>query len=474
MSEYDAVIIGSGPNGLSAAITLQEAGLKVLILEAKATIGGGMRTEQVTLPGFNHDICSAIHPMAAASPIFNQWPLDKFGLEWMTPEIQAAHPLDNGHAALLYKDISETVKSLGVDGERYEKLIHSVTDNWDKLAPHIFGPLSIPKHPLTLASFGLKAMQPATLFGKYFKGEEAKALWSGMAAHSILDLNKLATSAIGLVLMSVAHLKGWPFPKGGSQQLANALGAYFKSLGGEIITNFEVKKLSDLPNSKAVLFDTSPKQLMEIAGHQLSSIYKWQLNRFIYGMGVYKIDWAIDGKVPFSNSEVSKAGCVHIGGTLKEIAAAEAITQKGGHPDKPFVLMAQQSIMDRTRAPEGKNAIWGYCHVPNGSTKDMTDNIENQIERFAPGFKDRIISKHRFNTAAFQKYNLNYIGGDINGGAINISQLFTRPALRISPYSTSNKQLFLCSASTPPGGGVHGACGYHAAKTVLKKVFKIE
>jgi phytoene dehydrogenase-like protein len=472
--DYDAVIIGSGPNGLAAGIFLQQHGLSVLILEAKPTIGGGLRTAELTLPGFKHDICSAVHPLAAGSPFFKTLPLHNHGLEYLYPEVDAAHPFDNGTAAIVKRSIDETARLLGSDAQTYLDLFKPLVKSWPALAPDVLGPLHFPKEPLAMAKFGLNALQPATLLAKRFKTMEAKGLFAGMAAHAIQPLNNIATSAIGLVLMANAHLGGWPIPKGGSQQIADALASYFLSLGGKIQTDTYVTSLQQLPSAHAVLFDITPKQLLQIAGHKFSPIYKWQLERYRYGDGVFKIDWALDAPIPFTANDCRKAGTVHIGGTLEEIVASEKAPANGQHSDKPYVLLAQQSLLDTSRAPEGKHTAWAYCHVPNGSTKDMTAIIENQIERFAPGFKETILAKHTFNTAQMQEYNPNYIGGDINGGIIDIGQLFTRPALRWSPYKTSAKGLYICSSSTPPGGGVHGMCGYYAAKRVLKDVFGIK
>jgi phytoene dehydrogenase-like protein len=472
--DYDAVIIGSGPNGLAAGIFLQQHGLSVLILEAKHTIGGGLRTAELTLPGFKHDICSAVHPLAADSPFFKTLPLHNHGLEYLYPEVDAAHPFDNGTAAIVKRSIDETARLLGSDAQTYLDLFKPLVKSWPALAPDILGPLHFPKEPLAMAKFGLNALQPATLLAKRFKTMEAKGLFAGMAAHAIQPLNNIATSAIGLVLMANAHLGGWPIPKGGSQQIANALASYFLSLGGKIQTDTYVTSLQQLPSAHAVLFDITPKQLLQIAGHKFSPIYKWQLERYRYGDGVFKIDWALDTPIPFTANYCRKAGTVHIGGTLEEIVASEKAPANGQHSDKPYVLLAQQSLLDPSRAPEGKHTAWAYCHVPNGSTKDMTAIIENQVERFAPGFKETILAKHTFNTAQMQEHNPNYIGGDINGGIIDIGQLFTRPALRWSPYKTSAKGLYICSSSTPPGGGVHGMCGYYAAKRALKDVFGIK
>ncbi len=471
--DYDAVIVGSGPNGLAAAILLQQHGLSVLVLEGKDKIGGGLRTEELTLPGFKHDVCSAIHPLAAGSPFFETLPLHEHGLEYIYPEVAAAHPFDNGTAAVLKKSIIETADLLDEDRDVYIKLMAHLVKSWPGLAADVLGPLTFPKHPVDLAVFGLDALTSSTHLAKRFKTEQAKGLLAGMAAHSIQPLTNLATSAIALVLMANGHLKGWPVPKGGSIKIADALASYFTSIGGKIETNTYITAFDQLPSANAVLFDVTPKQLLQIAGHKFSSLYKWQLERYRYGMGVFKVDWALDDAVPFKAEGARKAGTVHIGGTLKEIAAGEQQIWQGHHPENSFVLLAQQSLFDNTRAPEGKYTAWAYCHVPNGSNKDMTEIIEKQVERFAPGFRERIIGRYTFNTRQLENYNPNYIGGDINGGVIDIGQLFTRPVIRRSPYRTSAKGIYICSSSTPPGGGVHGMCGYHSAKRALKDVFNI-
>ena len=469
--DYDAVVVGSGPNGLAAAILLQQNGLSVLLVEGKDTIGGGMRSAELTLPGFIHDVCSAIHPLAAASPFFQTLPLKEHGLEYIYPDIAAAHPFDNGSAASLKHSIGETAGQFGIDATTYSQLVSSVVNDWPAIASDVLGPMHYPKHPLAMARFGLKALQSLTGITRGFNTEEAKGFFAGMGAHSMQPLNKPTTAAVALVLTVAGHLGGWPLPKGGSQQIADSLASYFISLGGKIETNTYITSLDQLPSANAVLFDVSPQQLLQIAGHKFSNIYRWQLERYRYGMGVFKVDWALDGPIPFRAEECRQAGTIHIGNTLTEIAAAEQQVWQGGHPEKPFVLLTQQSLFDPTRAPEGKHTGWAYCHVPNGSTVDMTDAIEKQIERFAPGFRERILARNTINSTQMQEYNANYIGGDINGGVIDIGQLFTRPALRWSPYKTSAKGLYICSASTPPGGGVHGMCGYHAGKRALKDVF---
>ena len=468
--DFDAVVVGAGPNGLAAAITLQQAGLSVLLVEGKDTIGGGLRTAELTLPGFRHDICSAIHPLAIGSPFFQQLPLHEFGLEYIHPGVPAAHPFDDGAAAILTRSINETASLLGVDGESYLNLIDPLRKQWPGIVNDVLGPLHFPGQPVALARFGLKALQSAKNISTRFQTMHAKGLWAGMAAHSIQPLTNLSTAAIGIVLMIAAHTRGWPIPAKGAQSIADALAGYFTSLGGKIETNFYVRRLEQLPSARAILFDVTPKQLLEIAGHTFSSIYKWQLRRYRYGMGVFKIDWALDAPIPFTAERCRTAGTVHLGNTWQEIELSEQQTWNGIHPEKPFVLLAQPTVFDSSRAPAEKHTAWAYCHVPHGSEKDMTDAIEKQVERFAPGFCERILARHTFTSSQLESYNPNYIGGDINGGVIDIGQLFTRPALRFSPYKTSTKGMYICSSSTPPGGGVHGMCGYHAAKRALREL----
>ena len=470
--EYDAIVVGSGPNGLAAAIVLQRAGLSVLLVEGKDTLGGGLRTAELTLPGFKHDICSAIHPMAIASPFFNTLGLENYGLEFIQPDFALAHPFDDGSAAVLTSSLEETAKLLGADKDAYSKLILPIVKEWPFLINELLAPLRFPKHPLLFAKFGWKAFHSSLSSAAKFQTTKARGLWAGLTAHAIQPLSNLTTSAIGLVLTAAAHIKGWPIPKGGSQSVADALASVFIDAGGKIQTGFYVKSLEQLPSSHAILFDVTPRQLLEIAGHRFSSLYKYQLEKYRYGMGVFKIDWALDDAIPFIAPECRQAGTIHIGNTFEEIAANEQSTSDGKHPEKPFVLLAQQTVFDSSRVPMGKHTAWAYCHVPNGSTRNSTEAIEKQVERFAPGFRERIIGRHTFNTAQLEEYNPNYVGGDINGGIMDIGQLFTRPALRFSPYRSSAKGIYICSSSTPPGGGVHGMCGYHAAKRVLNDLFK--
>lgn len=470
-STYDAVVVGSGPNGLAAAIALQQAGLSVLLLEGSQHLGGGLRTAELTLPGFRHDICSAIHPLAVASPFFQTLPLAQYGLTYLTPPVAAAHPFDDGTVAAAGASLLDTARSLGTDATAYHRLLAPLVAQWPHLAPDVLAPLHLPRHPLELARFGLSALLPATVLARRFGGEKAKGLLAGMAAHAIQPLNNLATSAIALVLLTTAHCQGWPLAQGGSQALADALVAHFLALGGQVETGTYVRSLAQLPAARAVLFDVTPAQLLQIAGHRLSRLYQWQLRRYRYGMGVFKVDWALAEPIPFTAPECAQAGTVHLGGTLAEIVASERASAQGQHPARPFVLLAQQSRFDATRAPAGRHTAWAYCHVPNGSPLDQTAAIERQVERFAPGFRERILARHTLSPTQLEAHNPNYIGGDINGGLLNISQLFTRPALRVSPYRTSQRGLYVCSSATPPGAGVHGLCGYYAARCALRDVF---
>ncbi|HYC90114.1 MAG TPA: NAD(P)/FAD-dependent oxidoreductase [Thermoanaerobaculia bacterium] len=470
---HDAVIVGSGPNGLSAAIALAREGKSVLVLEAKETIGGGARTEQVTLPGFHHDICSAIHPMSVVSPFIRALPLAEHGLEWAWSPAAIAHPLDDGSVAILEQSVDATAERLGADEASYRKLMKPFASKAGKLFDEILRPigaLPLPRHPFLLAHFGLVGLQSAMQLAKRFRTPHARALLGGSAAHSFLPLERIGSASFGLALILAGHATGWPAAKGGSVAIIRAMASYLKSLGGEIRTGHPVRSLRDVPESRAVLFDTSPRQLADIAGDALPSRYVRKLRRFRFGPGAFKIDWALDGPIPWRNAECLRSATVHVGGTIEEIAAHERSVFHGKMTDKPFVLCAQQSMFDSTRAPEGKHTGWAYCHVPHGWDGDATEFIERQIERFAPGFRDRILGKRTISPAGYEQHNPNMIGGDIAGGANTMLQFLTRPFPKLDPYATPNPRLYLCSSSTPPGGGVHGMCGYWAAKSALKRL----
>ena len=468
--EYDAVVVGSGPNGLAAAITLAQAGCSVLVLEANDTIGGGTRSAELTLPGFVHDVCSAIHPLGAGSPFFNSLPLERFGLEWIQPEIALAHPLDDGSAACLRRDVGETANGLRDDG--YRKLMLPLVRSWHALAEEFLQPvLHLPRHPFSLTRFGASALCPATVLARLrLKREASRALFAGMAAHSFLPLETLSSAAIGLVLGMAGHAVGWPLPRGGSQAIANALAGYLRELGGEIEVNRRIDNLDQLPKSRAIVLDVTPWQFVRMGASRLPSRYRRRLDRFRHAPGVCKIDYALSAPIPWGADECRRAGTVHLGGTLAEIAAGEREVAAGRHPECPFVLVAQQSLFDETRAPRGQHTLWAYCHVPHGSTVDMSERIEQQIERFAPGFRDCILARHMARASELEKTNANLIGGDINGGASNLGQIVARPVFSATPYRTPLAGVYLCSSSTPPGGGVHGMCGYHAARAALREL----
>ncbi|HEX9990153.1 MAG TPA: NAD(P)/FAD-dependent oxidoreductase [Chloroflexia bacterium] len=474
MPRYDAVVVGAGPNGLAAAITLARAGCSVLVIEAKETVGGGSRSAELTLPGYVHDVCSAIHPLGVGSPFFRTLPLEKHGLEWIYPQVPLAHPLDDGTAAVLHRSVEATSETLGRDADAYRKLMLPLARDWETILDAILGPLRplrILRHPFALARFGLGAIQPARAFAeRRFQGQEARALFAGMSAHSMLALEQPPSAASGLMLGMLGHAIGWPVARGGSQKIVDAMSSYLRALGGEIVVGTPIASLKELPQARAILSDLTPRQLLRIAGDRLPEGYRRQLKRYRYGSGVFKLDLALDGPIPWKAQECLGAGTVHVGGTLQEIAAAERAVTMGRHPARPFVLVAQQSLFDPTRAPQGKHTVWAYCHVPNRSKVDMTERIEAQIERFAPGFRDRILARSVMSPAQMEQYNPNYVGGDINGGVQDLLQLFTRPTPSLSPYTTPASGIYICSSSTPPGGGVHGMCGYFAAQAALKRM----
>ncbi|MEO1022909.1 MAG: NAD(P)/FAD-dependent oxidoreductase [Bacteroidota bacterium] len=473
-SPYDVTIVGSGPNGLSAGIALAQQGLSVQILEAKSTIGGGTRTLELTEPGFHHDVCSAVHPTAAGSPFFSTLPLQEYGLEWVHPTHPVVHPLDGGEAFVASQSLEETLSRISSKEARlFKALFNPWVERWPDFSKEVFGTLRSPRHITLMMKFGLLAMQSAfSLSNKTFETEALKAYFAGQAAHSILPLQQAFTASFGLVLGTSVHAVGWPIARQGSQSIADALAGYFTSLGGIIHTQTEVQSVDDI-TSAVVLFDVTPLQIVQLCGKHLSPGYHKQLLNFSYGAGAFKIDYSLDEPIPWTNKEARKAGTLHLGGTLEEITASEQAVWDGKHPHNPYVLLSQPSVFDHTRAPEGKHTLWAYCHVPHGSTKDMSSVIEDQIERFAPGFKDIIRTKHSMNTADFQSYNANYIGGDINGGAQYVKQLIGRPVFAWNPYKIPGKSWYICSSSTPPGGGVHGMCGYNAAKSALHNEFGI-
>jgi phytoene dehydrogenase-like protein len=469
-ARYDAVVVGAGPNGLSAAIVLAQAGRSVLVVEAANTIGGGSRSAELTRPGFIHDVCSAIHPLSLTSPFLRRLPLAQYGLEWVMPPAALAHPLDDGSAVVVERSVADTSQTLGRDGATYRALFQPLVDHWLELAEDLLGPFPLPpKHPFDLAGFGLRGVWPAEwLAGWRFKEQRAAAVFAGMSAHSMLPFSEPLTAAFGLTLGASAHAVGWLLARGGSQCIADALGAHLRSLGGEIITGQTVTSIDGLPPARHYLFDLTPRQILRVAGHKLPAGYARRLEAYRYGAGVFKVDWALDGPIPWKAPEIAQAATVHLGGTFEEIRAAEAAVARGEHPERPFVLLAQTSLFDASRAPAGCHTVWAYCHVPNDSTVDMTSRLEAQIERFAPGFRDRILARSVRDAPAMEQYNSNYIGGDINGGVQDWRQFWTRPVARWVPYSTPNPAIYICSSSTPPGGGVHGMCGYHAAQAVLR------
>ncbi|HSW41121.1 MAG TPA: NAD(P)/FAD-dependent oxidoreductase [Patescibacteria group bacterium] len=469
----DAIVVGSGPNGLAAAITLARAGRSVVVYESHPTIGGGMRSAELTLPGFVHDVCSAVQGMSTASPFFRGLDLGRFGLELIDPPAPLAHPLDGGGAAVLERSVAETAAGLGTDGTAYRRLMGPLVRDADQVMDLVLAPIfRVPSHPLAAARFGLPALRSAVgLAGSRFRRQEARALLAGVSAHSMLRLDRPLTAAFGLVLAIAAHAHGWPVVRGGTQQLADALAAELRSLGGELVTGHPVTSLAELPAARAILFDTTPRALAAIAGDRLPQRYRRRLEGFRHGPGIVKLDWALSAPVPWLAEGARRAGTVHVGGTMDEIRAAEADVSRGRHPERPFVIVVQQSRFDPSRAPAGRHTGWAYCHVPGGSTFDMTGRIEAQVERFAPGFRDTILARSVRLPAEIEAYNPNYIGGDINGGIADLRQLFTRPVARLDPYATPAPGIYLCSASTPPGGGVHGMCGAWAARSVLRREF---
>ena len=468
--KYDAVIVGAGPNGLAAAITLARADWSVLVIEAAEEVGGGSRSAALTEPGFIHDVCSAVHPLAIASPFFRTLDLPRLGLELIHPPVPLAHPFDDGYAAALHRGLPETAETLGPDARSWVRLQAPLVRHADVLVREILKPLHVPRHPLAFASFGLRGLPSARMLARrLFKGEAASGLFAGLAAHAIRPLERPMTSAVGLLLGFLGHAHGWPVARGGSGTIATALAAAAQELGVHIATGWPVQRLAELPASDAVLFDLTPRQVLPIVGAALPEGYRRRLGRYRYGPGVFKVDWALDGPVPWTAEACRSAGTVHLGGTIEEISRSERDAFDGRVSQRPFVLFAQPTIVDSSRAPTGQHVAWAYCHVPNGCAYDMTEIVERQVERFAPGFRDRILAHHRMGPAAMEVYDANYVGGDITGGVQDLAQLYTRPAPRLPAYSTPNPRLWFCSSSTPPGAGVHGMCGVGAAEALLAR-----
>jgi len=464
-------VVGGGPNGLAAAIVLARAGRSVHLYEAADTVGGGSRSAELTLPGFVHDPCSAVHPLALASPFFGSLDLARHGLSWVQPEAPVAHALAPGKSVVLERDLGALKEALGADAETWVRLFGRLAREHDRILPALLAPVvRAPRHPLLMARFGVPAALPATALARLaFRGPEARALFAGMAAHSMVRLDRPLTASFGLVLGLLAHAVGWPLAHGGSGAVSAALEAEARSLGVEIETGHRVRSLDDLPPARSTLLDLTPRQVLEVAGDRLPGDYRRALGRYRYGPGVFKVDWALDGPIPWSDPRTARAATVHIGGPLREVAAAEDAVARGRVADRPFVLLVQPTVADPTRAPAGKHVAWAYCHVPNGSTVDMTAAIEARVEQFAPGFRDLVLARHARGAPAMEAYDANYVGGDINGGIGDVRQLLFRPVVRWNPYTTPNPSLYLCSSSTPPGGGVHGMCGALAAREVLRR-----
>jgi len=471
--DVDAVVVGGGPNGLAAAIVLGSAGRSVRLLEARDTVGGGCRSAELTVPGVIHDVCSAVHPLGRSSPVFRELGLERHGLEWIEPPIQLAHPLDDGSAALLRRDIDETAATLGHpdDARTYARWMRPLSADWELIVQSLLGPMrpmAMMRHPFALARFGLPSLLPASMQARRFRSPQARALVAGVGAHSFLPLSAPLSGGIGLALLASGHAVGWPIPRGGSQRIADALASVLRERGGTIETGVEVRDLRELPSHRAAMLDLTPRQVLAIAGDRLGGMYAAQLRRYRYGPATFKLDLVLDGPIPWRNPEVGQAGTVHLGGGLEEIAASEAAVANGRVHDRPFVLLSQPSAFDASRAPAGRHVVWAYCHVPNGWDGDATESILRQIERFAPGFRDRIVAQNVLRPSQLEAYNANCVGGDINGGLQHWAQFLTRPAVRWDPYSTPDPRLLICSASTPPGGGVHGLCGMHAAASALR------
>ena len=469
LRSYDAVVVGSGPNGLAAALKLAQAGLSVAVFESRGTIGGCLYTDELTSPGFRHDVFSAVHPLTAASPFLRTLPLAQHGLEWIHSPAPLAHPLDDGTAIVLERSVEATAQNLEKDARSYEKLAGQLVSHWDDLAADLLRPLGVPRHPLLLSRFGLRAVHSASGLAKTaFDGPRARALFAGLGAHSIMPLDRLGSAGIGLFMCIMGHAVGWPIAKGGSQRIAEAMASYLRLLGGETVANVPVYSIEKLPKARVVILDLTPRQVLHVV-RGFPKGYQRKLAAYRYGPGAFKVEWALDGPIPWRAELCRSAATVHLGGTLEEIAGAEAGIWHGKHSDKPFVILTQQSLFDSSRAPQGGQTAGAYCHVPNGSNTDMTAAIEAQVERFAPGFRDRIIRTHSMSPVEIERINANCVGGDIGGGIYNLRRLL-QTSIRGSPYSTPIRNLYVCASSTPPGAGVHGMCGYHAAVEALRQL----
>ncbi len=473
-AEADAIVVGSGPNDLAAAVTLTAAGLRVHVIEGAAAAGGGCRTAELTLPGFRHDVCSAAHPLAVASPFFRRFGLAARGVRLAHPEVVYAHPLDGGRAAIVTRSVSETAERLGRDSHAYRRLMGPLADGGDSLADAILSSMrSVPRPSAALAAFARDGLLPASSVARRMRTAEGRSLLAGVAAHAMMPLDSSPTAGVGLLLGALAHSAGWPVVAGGSARLADAMGDAVTAGGGRIETGRWVESLADLPPARAVLLDVTPLALLQLAGNRIPVRYREELARFRYGPGICKVDFALSGPVPWQNEQCQRAGTLHLGGTFAEVAASEAEVARGQHPQRPYVLVVQAGVADPSRAPRGQQALWAYCHVPAGSTLDMTARIEAQIARFAPGFRDLVLARSTRTAADEERLNPNYVGGDIGSGAQTIRQLVLRPALRWNPYRTPLPGVYLCSASTPPGPGVHGRCGELAALSALREQFGI-